>query len=179
MVFSGIMRAIRTAVSLLPLAGLIVASPAIAARAQQSLPAAVAVPDTSAVMTAHGVGAQIYECVADASGKRGWQFREPVATLLIDGRTVGRHFAGPSWELPDGSLIVGKVVGRASGATGDDIPWLKLEPATGHGRGQFVVVTIIQRINTKGGALAGGCDKAGDLVAVPYASDYVFLKPGN
>jgi hypothetical protein len=169
MTLSGI--TIRTTASLL-------VALATTARAQQSLPAAIAAPDASAVMTAHGVGAQIYECVADAAGKRGWQFREPIATLLVDGHTVGRHFAGPSWELPDGSLIVGKVVGRAPGATGDDIPWLKLEPA-GHGSGQFAPVTIIQRINTKGGALAGECAKAGDVIAVPYASDYVFLKKAN
>jgi hypothetical protein len=170
-----VMYAIRTAT----LAGLAVLSLAAIARAQQAIPAAVAAPAATAVITAHGVGAQIYECATDTAGKLGWQFREPVATLLTDGKTVGRHFAGPSWELPDGSLIVGKVVGRAPGATADDIPWLKLEPANGRGSGQFAAVTIIQRLNTKGGALAGPCNTAGDLIAVPYASDYVFLKPAN
>ena len=159
-------------------AAMVVLAVPIVAWAQPSPPAAIAAEGTVVLMTAHGVGAQIYECATDTVGKHGWQFREPVATLLIDGRTVGRHFAGPTWELPDGSVIAGKVVGRAPGATGDDIPWLKLEPAA-TGTGQFAVVTTIQRINTKGGALAGACDTAGQFVAVPYASDYVFLKKAN
>jgi hypothetical protein len=172
-------RAIRTAASALAVAGLHAVTLATAVRAQPTLPAAIASPGAVATMTVHAVGAQIYECKADAAGKRGWQFREPIATLLIDGRTVGRHFAGPSWELADGSLIAGKVTGRASGATTDDIAWLKLEPASGPGSGQFASVTIIQRINTKGGELSGACDNAGQLIAVPYAGDYVFLTKGN
>lgn len=169
---------IKYAIRTVLFAGVAVASLTATARAQQTIPASVAAPGTSAVMTAHGVGAQIYECVTDTAGKRTWQFREPIATLLSDGHTVGRHFAGPSWELSDGSLIVGKVVGHAPGATANDIPWLKLEPANGPGSGRFASVTIIQRLNTKGGALTGGCDNAGGLIAVPYASDYMFLKPG-
>jgi Protein of unknown function (DUF3455) len=54
-------------------------------------------------------------------------FREPVATLLLDGRTVGRHYAGPHWEMADGSIIQGKVAGRAPGVTAADIAWLKLD----------------------------------------------------
>jgi hypothetical protein len=172
-------RAIRTAASTLAVAGIHAVTLAPAVRAQQALPAAIASPGAVTIMTAHAVGAQIYECIADAAGKRGWQFREPIATLLIDGRTVGRHFAGPSWELADGSLIAGKVTGHAPGATNDDIAWLKLELASGPGSGQFAAVTVIQRINTKGGALTGACDNAGQLIAVPYASDYVFLTKGN
>ena len=47
-------------------------------------------------------------------------FREPIATLLMDGKTVGRHYAGPSWELTDGSAVTGKVAGRAPGSTSKD-----------------------------------------------------------
>src|SRR2546421_10876903 len=36
-------------------------------------------------------------------------FREPIATLLLDGKTVGRHYAGPNWEHADGSAVVAKV----------------------------------------------------------------------
>ena len=61
------------------------------------------------VATIHAQGAQVYECKADASGKLAWQFREPIATLLVDGKTVGRHYAGPNWELADGSAVAGKV----------------------------------------------------------------------
>jgi Protein of unknown function (DUF3455) len=146
-------------------------------QAQQALPDAIAVPGRSAALTVHAVGAQIYECVADAERKLAWRFREPVATLLVEGRTVGRHYAGPNWELADGSRITGKLAGTAPGRTADDIPWLKLDAAT-PGTGQFAPVRAIQRINTRGGALSGACETAGMLRPVPYASDYVFLAGG-
>jgi hypothetical protein len=126
-------------------------------------------------MTSHAVGAQVYECATDAAGKPAWQFREPIATLLINGRTIGRHFAGPTWQLADGSAVVARMTGRAPGATSDDIPCLKLDVTAGQGTGQLASVTHVQRINTKGGALAGTCDHPGGLRAVPYESDYVFL----
>ena len=149
------------------------------AQAQTSVPDAIAVPGGKPVMTVFAVGAQIYECTADASGKPAWQFREPIATLTLNGRTVGRHFAGPSWQLADGSLVVGKVAGRAPGATAADIPLLKLDAAEGKGSGQFANVVVIQRINTKGGVLAGPCEAAGMFQAVPYTSDYVFVAKGG
>jgi len=72
---------------------------AVAGLALQS--ASAQIPDTAAVRsvpvaTFHDQGAQIYECKADASGKFAWEFREPIATLLADGKTVGRHYAGPT-----------------------------------------------------------------------------------
>ena len=42
----------------------------------------------------HAEGAQIYHCKPDWEGKLAWQFREPVATLLLNGETVGRHLQG-------------------------------------------------------------------------------------
>ena len=50
-------------------------------------------------------------------GKFAWSFREPIATLLLKGKTVGRHYAGPNWEYMDGSAVVAKVAGRAPGKT--------------------------------------------------------------
>ncbi len=50
------------------------------------------------------------------------KFREPIATLMIDGKTVGRHFAGPIWEMTDGSAVGAKVSAQAPGATANDIP---------------------------------------------------------
>ena len=90
-------------------------------------------PGEALVATIHAEGAQVYECKADAAGQLAWKFREPVATLMIDGKTVGRHFAGPSWELSDGSLVTGKVSGSAPGATVADIPHLRLEVASQRG----------------------------------------------
>src|SRR5262245_31229214 len=60
--------------------------------AHAEMPEAIAAPGQTLVATIHAEGAQVYECKADASGKLAWQFREPIATLLIDGKTVGRHY---------------------------------------------------------------------------------------
>jgi hypothetical protein len=81
------------------------------------MPAAIDAPGRTVVATLHAEGAQVYECKADTEGKLTWQIREPIATLFLDGRTIGRHYAGPTWEHTDGSMIVGKVVGIVFGAT--------------------------------------------------------------
>jgi Protein of unknown function (DUF3455) len=151
--------------------------PLAAARAQ--VPEAIAAPGETVVATIHAEGAQIYECKADTAGKLVWQFREPIATLLVDGKTVGRHYAGPNWELADGSAVVGKVFGRAPGATPKDIPLLKLEAISHRGTGQLSGVTTIQRLNTKGGVADGSCESAGAFLSVPYSADYAFLKKGG
>ncbi|WP_063682415.1 DUF3455 domain-containing protein [Bradyrhizobium stylosanthis] len=149
------------------------AGPAIAA---DPLPEAIAAPGETVVLSVHAEGAQVYECKAAADGKLAWAFREPIATLLSEGKTVGRHYAGPSWELADGSAVVGKAIGNAPGASPADIPWLKLEVASRRGSGTLTPVTTVQRINTHGGKLDGACDKAGEFRSAPYSADYVFLK---
>ncbi len=148
------------------------------ARAQTPLPDAIAAPGETAVLTVHAEGAQVYECKAGADGKLAWAFREPIATLLAEGKTIGRHYAGPNWEHADGSAVVGKAAGNAPGATANDIPWLKLEVTSRRGSGVLSGVTTVQRINTQGGKLAGACDKAGSFSSAPYAADYVFLRKG-
>jgi hypothetical protein len=149
-----------------------------AGTASAQIPDAVAAPNEAVVVSVHAEGAQVYECKAGADGKLAWQFREPIATLLVDGKTVGRHFAGPSWELADGSAVVGKIAGRAPGATPKDIPLLKLEAASHRGSGQLTGVTTVQRLNTKGGVTEGPCESAGTFLSVPYSADYTFLKKG-
>jgi hypothetical protein len=136
------------------------------------VPAAIAAPGETLVATFHAQGAQVYECKADASGKLGWQFREPVATLLRDGKTVGRHYAGPKWELADGSAVVAKVSGRADAATPQDIPLLKLDVTSRRGSGELAAIATIQRLNTRGGVAEGACGTAGAFLSVPYSADY-------
>ena len=140
------------------------------------VPAAVAAPGETTVATWHAEGAQVYECKAGGDGKLAWAFREPIATLVLDGKTIGRHYAGPNWEHMDGSAVVGKVAANAPGATPKDIPLLKLEVVSSRGSGALSGVTTVQRINTVGGRHDGACDKAGALHSAPYAADYVFLK---
>jgi hypothetical protein len=149
------------------------------AASAEDLPPAIAAPCMTAVATFHAEGAQIYECKAGTDGKLAWAFREPIATLLLDGKTVGRHYAGPSWEHMDGSAVVGKAAGNAPGKTASDIPWLKLDVTAHRGSGTLTKVTTVQRINTQGGVQTGACDKAGALLSAPYSADYVFLHKGS
>lgn len=142
----------------------------------ETLPEPIQAPDMTAYLTLHAEGAQIYQCKRGADGKLVWSFREPIATLLRDGVTVGRHYAGPSWQLNDGGRVQGRVAGRAPGATPADAAWLKLEVSAREGNGLLSAALVVQRLNTQGGALEGGCDAEGALRAVPYSADYVFLK---
>ena len=160
------------------LALLLSAALASARAAETPLPAAIAAPGEAIVLAVHAEGAQVYECKAGADGKLNWAFREPIATLLADGKTVGRHYAGPSWEDSDGSAVVGKVVGNAPGAMPNDIAWLKLDVVSHRGSGVLSTVTTVQRINTKGGKVEGACDKPGTFKSAPYSADYVFLRKG-
>jgi len=154
-------------------APMIFAVPALA-----QVPQAIAAPGESTVATFHAEGAQIYECKAGADGKLAWAFREPIATLVLDGKTVGRHYAGPNWEHMDGSAVTAKAAGNAPGKSAGDIPWLKLEVTAQRGSGTLTGVTTVQRINTAGGVFSGACEKAGALHSAPYSADYVFLKKG-
>ena len=168
------MRFLETAaLALLLLSGLGVSAPA-----ETRIPDAIAAPGETIVLTLHAEGAQVYECKAGTDGKLGWAFREPIATLMADGKTVGRHYAGPNWENADGSAVTGKAIGNAPGATANDIAWLKLEVTAHRGSGILSAVTTVQRINTQGGQLAGACDKQGATKSAPYSADYVFLRKG-
>jgi hypothetical protein len=151
----------------------------LAGNAAAQMPAAIAAPDEATVVTLHAEGAQIYECKAGSDGKLAWTFREPIATLLLDGKTVGRHYAGPNWEHIDGSAVTAKAIGNAPGKTAADIAWLKLSASAHRGRGLLSGVTTVQRVNTQGGVLAGPCEAAGALQGAPYAADYVFLQKGG
>ena len=170
------MRWMRMCWRILPLSVLAVLAGSGAVTAQE--PAAIAAPGETVVATLHAEGAQVYECKAGNDGKLAWAFREPIATLVLDGKTVGRHYAGPNWEHADGSAVVAKAVGNVPGKSASDIPWLKLEVTAHRGSGALSGVTTVQRINTAGGVHAGACDKAGALHSAPYAADYVFLRKG-
>lgn len=158
---------------------IVIAAALPAGGAMAQIPASIAAPGETIVATFHAEGAQIYDCKAGADGKLSWVFREPIATLLLDGKTVGRHYAGPTWENVDGSAVVGKVAGSTPGATPNDVAWLKLDVVNRRGSGVLSNVTTVQRIHTQGGAAHGPCDKSGDFRSVPYSADYVFLRKGG
>ncbi len=139
------------------------------------LPDTIAAEGETTILQLHAEGAQIYECKPGEGNQLTWQFREPIATLFLNGVTVGRHYAGPTWEI-GGGAVVGKAVGNAPGTGPKDIPWLKLEVSDRRGGGPLKDVTTVQRINTTGGSTQGKCGKAGTFHAEPYSADYVFLQ---
>lgn len=146
--------------------------------AHAQMPAAIAAPGEAIVATLQAEGAQIYECRPGAGGLA-WVFREPIATLLLNGKTVGRHYAGPTWEHIDGSAVSGKVAASAPGRFASDISWLKLDATSRRGRGVFSAVNTIQRIDTRGGVHSGPCETAGSYFSAHYSAVYVFLQQGG
>jgi len=144
----------------------------------QDVPTQIKPPEGQALVAeAHAKGFQVYTCKNDG-GKYAWTLKGPDAELFDKkGKTVGRHFAGPTWEWSDKSQVTGKMVAGAPSPDADSVAWLLLA-ATGHsGEGVLSKVTNIQRLNTKGGkAPAGGCDAAheGQETRAAYTADYSF-----
>ena len=106
---------------------------------------------------ARATGFQIYVCRPDADGKPAWTLKAPEAELFDEqGKPIGKHFGGPTWQLNDGSQITGKMAAKADAPDPKAIPWL-LVTVTGHsGSGKLSGVTSIQRVNTVGWPCAGG-----------------------
>jgi Protein of unknown function (DUF3455) len=169
----------RSAVAVVILLGVAVPTAFAGGRAAVQMPSAIAAPAEATVVTLHAEGVEVYECKAEGQHKLAWAEREPIATLMLGKETVGRHYAGPTWEHVDGSAIGGKIVASAPGKTPNDIPWLKLSATARRGQGTLSGVTTVQRINTRGGVYAGPCDKAGTFHSAPYSADYVFLQKGG
>ncbi len=126
------------------------------------------------VLRVQAEGVQIYDCVA-ADGGAAWRFREPLATLMVGGKTVGRHYAGPWWALEDGSAVRGRVVASAAGERAADIPWLRLTVVERSGDGALSGVTSVARVETRGGVVTGACGAVGALRLESYSAVYLFL----
>jgi uncharacterized protein (DUF2147 family) len=132
------------------------------------------------VLSAHGVGVQIYVCAAakEEPTRYSWTLKAPEADLQDPtGKSLGRHYAGPTWEADDGSKVVGELVTSQAAPQATAIPWLLLRAKSTSGAGIFGHIVSIQRLHTDGGkAPAGGCD--GTLAAtetrVPYSAEYRF-----
>jgi hypothetical protein len=81
----------------------------LASEASAQLPPATAGQDGAKIVTLHAEGAQIYECKPDSGNKSSsegpaltWQFREPIATLIVDGKSVGPELGLLRWKRSDG-----------------------------------------------------------------------------
>jgi Protein of unknown function (DUF3455) len=104
------------------------------------------------ILVARATGYQIYVCRPDVNGKPAWSLKAPEAELFDEqGKPIGKHFGGPTWQLNDGSQITGKMAAKADAPDPKAIPWL-LVTVTGHsGSGKLSGVTSIQRVNTVAG----------------------------
>lgn len=127
-------------------------------------------------------GVQIYECRA-SKGSAGyeWAFVAPEADLYdAHGTKVGSHYAGPHWEFPDGSRVVGTTKERADSPEANAIPWLLLSAKSDGREGTLSKVTSVLRVHTVGGvAPTDGCSQAtaGKQARVSYTADYFFFTP--
>jgi hypothetical protein len=127
------------------------------------------------VLRARGEGVQIYTCTKVDDWV--WKLKAPDATLFDDQHhAIGKHFAGPTWQLDDGSEVRGKLLeSRQQEGT---IPWLILSAESIGGPGRLSLVDVVRRSETKGGlAPSTGCDAqhAGAEVRVPYSATYSFF----
>jgi hypothetical protein len=150
------------------------------------VPAAVAVDDPAmqVVLQARARGVQVYRCSAGKTSAPpfAWTLVGPDATLYDEkGAAIGKHSAGPTWELTgDGSKVTGEVQARAVVAA-DAVPWLRLNVVTNAGVGVLAGAKLVQRTETAGGvAPATGCDTAheGTEARVDYTASYVFWGAG-
>jgi len=134
----------------------------------------------SVFLEALATGVQIYECAAraDQPSTFEWIFRAPEAALADrSGRSIGKHYAGPTWESVDGSRVVGELKSRDPGPTPSAIPWLLLTAKSTAGTGVFSQTTSIQRVQTVGGvAPSEPCSAANakQTARVPYTATYYF-----
>lgn len=125
-------------------------------------------------------GVQIYACTQTGETYT-WKLKAPEATLMDgNGRSAGRHFAGPSWQAEDGSMVVGDALVVSPAPGGGAIPWIVLRAKENKGDGVFARVAYIVRTATAGGvAPTTGCDaeRVGAETRISYSANYTFF-PG-
>jgi hypothetical protein len=144
------------------------------------VPAALNPDKLSVLRVVSATGVQIYACTRNSAGATGWLFKGPDAQLFgPQNKSIGKHYAGPTWEDLDGGKVVGAVRASVPASVDKAIPWLLLDIKSREGSGAFTQARAIVRIETTGGIAPGdGCDEArtGQELRVPYTAIYVFLK---
>ena len=148
------------------------------------VPATLAPPATESLkLKVSAVGVQIYICNASTTAAAGyaWTGLAPQANLFNDdGKMIGTHFIGPTWQGNDGSAVAAAKVAAAP-MDRTAVPWLLLKGVSHAAEeGRFSDVTWVQRLSTVGGiAPADACDAThnlGAVVQVPYSADYFFYE---
>jgi hypothetical protein len=139
-----------------------------------TVPDSIQVPASEElILMARATGFQIYVCRPNADGKPAWTLKAPDAELFDEqGKPIGKHFGGPTWQLNDGSQITGKLAAKADAPDPKAIPWLLLT-VTGHsGNGKLSGVTSIQRVNTVGGLAPAAQECSAQSGEVEFKSSY-------
>jgi hypothetical protein len=159
------------------IAALAASSPAGAA---DTVPASLAVPAGQSLLAElQAKGVQVYRCQVSGAAPGQWTLAGPDAELFdAKGRKLGRHFAGPTWELDDGSKVVGEVVAKDPGPDASAVPWLLLRAKESSGKGLIGKAQSVQRIATVAGkAPSVPCDAAanGHESRSPYSATYRFF----
>ena len=175
------MKSFITFKRLLPAAILAAVAAASLVQVAQAGPPPPSVPDPIKVLDGskvfligHAIGVQIYTCNGTV-----WSSAVPRANLFDDhGKLIITHFAGPTWQTKDGSMVVGHA--EASVIVDQTaIPWVRLSAASTT-PGRLGNTTNIQRIATTGGHVPPAADcnatAAGTVAEVPYTADYYFWK---
>jgi hypothetical protein len=131
-------------------------------------------------LEALATGVQIYECSQKPDSSYEWAFKSPEASLADrSGRSLGKHYAGPTWESTDGSTVVGEAKAKDPGPKPSAIPWLLLTAKANTGAGTFSAAKSVQRLATEGGlAPKEACTGANlkQVARVPYTATYYFYR---
>jgi len=161
------------------------AGAAAAAPARPATPEAIQAPATATpAVQFYAKGTQNYRCQAATSGAAEWKLVAPEADLFKGSDfsgPAGKHGAGPSWTLDDGSGAKGDAPNakRAPSPESGSVPWLLIPTQSNAQPGALQGVTLVQRIETHGGAApATGCDASsfGAETKVPYTAIYLFYR---
>jgi hypothetical protein len=131
------------------------------------------------LLKAVGRGSQIYVCdrLADNQSQFKWTLKAPEAKLFdAQGKVLGKHYDGPTWEANDGSRVTADIEAKESAPNGS-IPWYLLKVESSQGDGMLANVKWIQRLHTTGGnPPTQDCDRdrQNTEILVNYTADYYF-----
>jgi hypothetical protein len=138
----------------------------------------ISLPENTAIVLAVAAeGVQIYESKQNPAGSFQWSLQAPEAQLKsASGEVLGKHGAGPSWALNDGSSIVGDLPPLKTAAVPGSIPWLLIAVKSKSGSGILEMVDYVLRVATDGGAAPSEPPNVeGATARVKYHAIYIFL----
>jgi hypothetical protein len=136
--------------------------------------------NASIVLAVNAEGVQIYEAKRNSAGAYEWGLKAPEAELKsVTGEVLGKHYAGPSWSLNDGSQLVGSLppVKAVSAPDAGSIPWLLVAAKSKSEGGFLSKIDYVVRVATSGGAAPAEPPKSPtDTARVNYRAIYLFLR---